>query len=379
MLLGGAGRAPAQDAGQAARTSAVPTQDASDSNFDYAAVKLRVGVWTDKADDEVYRKGDQQTVSFEVNEDAYAVVYRIDTEGGVTVLWPRTRMDDGFVFGGHDYVLPVQGGPQSAGSPTARARASSRRSSRATPSTCGPSRWTSTRRTRRTRYDYRVTGDPFLAINEVNYAITGLENADDYVVTNYAAYYVHREVDHPRYLCSQCHLDDGTNYDPYNDTCKLNITVDYRWSNSWWSTATATIRSTATRPTSTSIPGPGGPGSTSGTTRGGTARPSASATGTTTGRPWYDSPLLPRRLARRLRRPPTLPAAQPRAVPRHPHQGARVPGPPSPGQGRRPHEDRPHGRGPPHQGRPRRRAPGLAGREARAPGPAGLRRRAART
>ncbi|MFN2370632.1 MAG: hypothetical protein ABR506_05680, partial [Candidatus Krumholzibacteriia bacterium] len=85
-------------------------------------------------------------------------------------------------------------------------------------------------------YGFRVVGDPFLAMNEVNYAITGLEDTEDYVVTDYAAYYVHRAVEHPRYLCNQCHFDDDWRADPYDDLCRLDITVDYRWSNGWWDT-----------------------------------------------------------------------------------------------------------------------------------------------
>ncbi len=201
--------------------------------FDYAAMPLRVGVWTDKAEGEVYAKGDAQSVTFQTNEDAYAVVYRIDTEGRVSVLWPRSRMDDGFVFGGHEYVLPVQGGP--------RLRVADVEGEGFVEAVV--SRYPFDLRalevdfhheTGGKPYDFRVAGDPFLAMNEVNYAVTGLADTEDYVVTNYASYYVHRTVDHPRYLCGQCH--DGVGYDPYDDTCKLEITVDYRWANGWWGT-----------------------------------------------------------------------------------------------------------------------------------------------
>jgi hypothetical protein len=78
--------------------------------FAYENQELRVAVWLDKDLDEVYRKGDDLGVWFQTNDDAYAVVYRVDTEGLVTVLWPRSPLDDGFVFGGHEYGLPVTGG-----------------------------------------------------------------------------------------------------------------------------------------------------------------------------------------------------------------------------------------------------------------------------
>ena len=66
--------------------------------FDYDDIGLRVALWLDKEEGEIYRKGSNIEVGFQTNEDAYAVVYRVDTEGLVTVLWPRSRLDDGFVF-----------------------------------------------------------------------------------------------------------------------------------------------------------------------------------------------------------------------------------------------------------------------------------------
>lgn len=208
---------------------------ADEMEFDYGAVDLRVAVWVDKSADEIYRKGSFQTVGFQTSEDAYAVVYRIDTEGEVTVLWPRSRLDDGFVFGGHEYELPVSG---------------ERRLRVATSEGEGyvqaiVSRYPFDLRDLELDFHhepgaellaFRVAGDPYLAMNEINFAVTGLEDADDYVVTNYASYYVHQEVDHPRYLCNQCHIDDDTDYHPYRDSCQLNITVDYRWGNTWWDT-----------------------------------------------------------------------------------------------------------------------------------------------
>ena len=199
----------------------------------YAEQTLRVGVWLDRSEDEVYRKGDSQSVSFQTNEDAFAVVYRIDTEGLVTILWPRSRLDDGFIFGGHEYILPVSGAP--------RLRVSSLSGEGFVEAIV--SRYPFDLRDLEVdfhhedsgrRLDFLVVGDPFLAMNEVNFAITGLEDSAEFVVTNYASYYVHQKVDHPRYLCGQCHFDDVTYYDPYQTHCSLNISYDYGWYNRWY-------------------------------------------------------------------------------------------------------------------------------------------------
>jgi hypothetical protein len=208
---------------------------AGDADFDYAAQTLRVALWLDREDTEIYRRGDEQRVGFQTNEDAYAVVYRIDTDGLVTVLWPRDRLDDGFVFGGHEYRLPGREAaalrieePEGEGYVQAIV-----------------SRYPFDLRALELDFlqdagdmkvDFRVAGDPFLAMNEVNYAITGMEDAGENVITNHARYYVHQRVDHPRYLCSQCHTEDSARYDPYEGRCTLDIDYDYGWSNRWYST-----------------------------------------------------------------------------------------------------------------------------------------------
>ena len=210
------------------------TQPAPAKDFDYGTVNLRVGVWIEGLEeDEVLERGQAMSVGFQTNDDAYAVVYRIDTEGEVTILWPRSRMDDGFVFGGHEYMLPVAG---------ARRLSASSRSGEGIIEVL-TSRYPFDLRDlevdfhheyKADKHHFQVLGDPFLAMNEINYAITRLEDTEDYVVSNYLSYYVHEKVDHPRYLCNQCHFDDDLTVHPYQDECTINITYDYGWSNRWY-------------------------------------------------------------------------------------------------------------------------------------------------
>ena len=205
------------------------------SQYDYAGQSLRVNLWLDRDEEEVYQRGDRLQVFFETNDDAYAVVYRIDTTGRVEVLWPRSRYDDGFVFGFHEYNLPVVGAE--------RLRTSSEEGQGYVEAIV--SKYPFDLRDIAIDFhhepqsepiDFYVGGDPFLALNEVNFALTGLEDATDFVVTNYLRYYVHRQVDHPRYLCGQCHSDADWNYDPYRDTCAVDIRRDYGWDNEWYAT-----------------------------------------------------------------------------------------------------------------------------------------------
>lgn len=228
----GAALAAALAAGAAPAGDRVDAAQVEGEWRDYESQPLRVNVWHGRGDDEVYRRGEPVEIFFEANRDAYAVVYRIDTDGEVTVLWPRSRLDDGFVFGGHEYRVPASG--------AARLRASGDEGVEYVqaivslyPFDLRDLEVDFHHEENGERYRYRVAGDPFLAMNEVNFAITRLEDSEDYVVTNYVSYYVEREVAHPRYLCSQCH-DDGDNYHPYDDTCVVVIHHDYGWSNNWF-------------------------------------------------------------------------------------------------------------------------------------------------
>lgn len=193
---------------------------------------LRVNVWHGDGQDEVYRRGEAVRISFETNQDAYAVVYRIDAEGEVTVLWPRSRFDDGFVFGGHTYVLPTAGAPRLRAGPEEGVEYVEAVVS-VYPFDLRELEVDFHDEDNDEPYRFVVAGDPFLAMNEVNYAITRMDSPEDYVVTNYASYYVDRKVEHPRYMCAQCHSGDQT-YDPYADTCVIAIHHDYGWANRWY-------------------------------------------------------------------------------------------------------------------------------------------------
>lgn len=204
------------------------------SDFDYNSQTLRVGVWMqDKDNQDILQKGEKFTVGFQANQDAYAVVYHIETDGTVSVLWPRSRYDDGFVFGTHEYLLPVSGSRRlSAGHETGEGFVEAIVSSY--PFDLRDLELDFHHENTDRPQNFQVAGDPFLAMNEVNYVITGLEDSGDYVVTNYLSYYVHQQVEHPRYLCNQCHFEDDVTYHPYRDDCTLEINYDYGWTNDWY-------------------------------------------------------------------------------------------------------------------------------------------------
>src|SRR5262249_30906146 len=55
------------------------------------ASKLDVEVWTDRGEDAVYQEGDNIGIKVRSNGDAYLLVYELDTDGRVNLLYPLKR------------------------------------------------------------------------------------------------------------------------------------------------------------------------------------------------------------------------------------------------------------------------------------------------
>ena len=67
---------------------------------------LRVRVWTEPGEGALVFPGEDVRVRFRVDEDAYVVVYDMDTSGRMRLLFPESPYDDGFVRGGRVVSLP---------------------------------------------------------------------------------------------------------------------------------------------------------------------------------------------------------------------------------------------------------------------------------
>src|SRR4030095_7960630 len=72
-----------------------------------AAAALGVELWTDKGSDAVYEPGDLLEVNVRSTDDSYLIVYEIDAEGAVNLLYPY-RGSTGLVEGKRTYVLPPE-------------------------------------------------------------------------------------------------------------------------------------------------------------------------------------------------------------------------------------------------------------------------------
>ncbi|MFQ5600424.1 MAG: DUF4384 domain-containing protein, partial [Candidatus Krumholzibacteriia bacterium] len=163
---------------------------------------VEVRVKRSRGEGAVYAPGENVRLEFEANEDAYHLVYGIDTDGYVRVLFPRFWEDDGWVSAGHEVRLrePDLAWPahrwgsdgivyiEAIASPVpfdweaigiVRDR-----------DFCG---WVVDRR------PFRISGDPFLAFNDIHRRLfTDWEYAT--FAVDYTYFYVGARYDAPRYL-----------------------------------------------------------------------------------------------------------------------------------------------------------------------------------
>ncbi len=207
---------------------------------------LAVEVWTDRGDDAVYRTGDAMQVKVRANDDAYLLVYEIDANGKVSVLYPWRRGSN-MVEGRRTYRLP----PENSGYELAVENATgqgyivaiaSRRPFRDLPwylrpfDPQGESVGYENRHDDEDGFDEdgNVVGDPMVAMERVRRRVLDRPSDTDDFASSYASYYVGHEVRYPRYLCADCHRPgqwawwDG--FDPYYARCSVfDFRVNWNW------------------------------------------------------------------------------------------------------------------------------------------------------
>jgi hypothetical protein len=210
----------------------------------------RVEIWTDRGTGGVYRVGDDVEVCFRADRDCYVMVYEIDTDGHLQLLFPYRCGSEGYVEAGMVYRLGrghygryYVSGP--SGVEYVHALASLQ-----------PFRtlyWHGCDGYESYAYDVswggfgdywgcalppRVYGDPYMAMQSIDEFIcydaleAGLAFAD------FTYFYVDKRVSYPRYVCYDCHGFDSY-YRPYVHTCTgfsiALIDCDPCWNPwSWW-------------------------------------------------------------------------------------------------------------------------------------------------
>jgi hypothetical protein len=219
------------------------------------AARFSVDLWTGRGSEAVYKPGEAIDVGFHVSEEAHLLVYEIDAEGYVHVLFPHRRGDD-FVPGGRDLSLPDDGdnrlvveGPVGEGYIVAIA---SIEPFEPLPWYLRPADpqgdeigYYGDREEQRDEQgitaEGRIVGDPFVAMERIRRQVVADAEDRTAFATDYTTYYVHNAVKYPRYICYDCHRPgrwswwDG--FDPYYSSCRVvdfRINVAWGWGPSYW-------------------------------------------------------------------------------------------------------------------------------------------------
>ncbi|MCG6988937.1 MAG: DUF4384 domain-containing protein [Gemmatimonadetes bacterium] len=66
---------------------------------------MEARIWLDRGEDPVLQRGDRVRIYYWVNTDSYVALFHIDTDGSVTLLYPRSPGEDDFARAGRDYRL----------------------------------------------------------------------------------------------------------------------------------------------------------------------------------------------------------------------------------------------------------------------------------
>ncbi len=205
--------------------------------------RLGVEVWTDRGEGGVYQAGDAIRIHFRASQDCYLLLYNVDTEGRVHLLYPGRRFEPHWVTGRREYVLP---GPSAgydlrvdgpAGVEYVQALASlepfQRLPDYLDPDAGDPADEDGAELVRGDwRNRGRIVGDPFKGMDRINRSILPYDcDENDCYAGGYCSYYVQKKVSYPRYLCADCHGPAAWHaFDPYSSRCSVfDIRADYDW------------------------------------------------------------------------------------------------------------------------------------------------------
>jgi hypothetical protein len=217
------------------------------------AQPLSVEVWTDKGNEAVYQPGEQLFVSVQSNLDAHLLLYEIDAEGRVTVLFPIEGFED-IVEGGKPYDIPdaqtglelVVQGPTGQGYVVAIV---SRQPFEPLPWYLRPFDAQAEAlgyhgvadEEEGVTADGKIVGDPFVAMEKIRRRVVTDDQNPDAFATSYTTYYAHEAVKYPRYMCYDCHRPGHwqwwAGFDPYYATCSaftFQINYGWYWGPGYW-------------------------------------------------------------------------------------------------------------------------------------------------
>lgn len=200
--------------------------------------KLDIDVWVNKDEGGVYRPGESMRVYFRANADAYVLLYNIDTDGYIHLIYPYGPADRPFAEGGRTVAIPSRSDPYELAAdgppgveyvvalaspvpfrnlPWYLAEGAATRAPEDQPGDSGDD----------ADAGY-IVGDPYVGMEQLNQRIVppGRENE---VASSDTYFYIDRRVEYPRYVCADCHYHQDF-FDPYGPVCPIvDIHIDAAW------------------------------------------------------------------------------------------------------------------------------------------------------
>lgn len=199
--------------------------------------RLAVDVWMNKEEGGVYRPGESMRIFFRSNADAYVLVYNIDTDGYIHLVFPYGPADPPRVEGGRTYRIPARHDPYDLvadGPPGMEFVVAV-----ASPLPFHDLPWYLTSGapevdpeqgagTEGNPESGSIVGDPYVGMEHLNRRIIPAGHEGDADASE-TYFYIDQRVEYPRYVCADCHYS-AFGFDPYVNLCPVvDIRIDATW------------------------------------------------------------------------------------------------------------------------------------------------------
>lgn len=179
---------------------------------------LEARVWLDRGSEPVVEPGDEVRVYYRTSQDAFAAIFRIDTDGRISLLFPQHPDVDPFVAGNRDYRLIFPDSPRWRVHEDPGVGYFFMVSSRV------PLDFSAFGFDAHEGWDLSGIGatvyeDPYVAIDDYVAAVLPTWETTPYAL-DFLEYSVGEEHDYPRFLCYDCHgYRSYASWNPYDRVC----------------------------------------------------------------------------------------------------------------------------------------------------------------